>query len=274
MHQNEGLGNGYLSTGAFAKLCNVSKHTLFHYMDTGVFVPDYIDEKGYRYYHVLQYDMFCTITQLRTIGMSLKDIKTYLEDRSPSKLIELCSEQEALIDKKIKTLKAIKSNLKATRLDVKEALMVHDKFFIREEGQEHLHLSKVMHGADNVEMTHVFGDLLASNERRSFKVVSGMVHLAKAIKNDAPMNQYMFYLKVPCKKKSCDCVIKPKGSYLVTYHCGGYDSLKDTYKALLKHAEERKLTLGDWVYDEMVIGDWAVKTVEEYVIKVSVQIVT
>lgn len=73
----------YLTTGQFAKLCSVSKHTLFHYNDVEVFIPRYIDENGYRYYHVLQYDTFCTITQLRTIGMSLTEIRKYLKQRSP-----------------------------------------------------------------------------------------------------------------------------------------------------------------------------------------------
>ncbi len=98
----------YLTTGEFAKLCNVSKHTLFHYNDIGIFMPQYKDENGYRYYHVLQYDTFCTIGQLRAVGMGLKEIKTYLEHRSPQELIDLCSRQEELIDRQIRNLRQIK----------------------------------------------------------------------------------------------------------------------------------------------------------------------
>jgi len=262
-NQNEGLGSGYLSTGAFAKLCKVSKHTLFHYVDSNVFMPAYIDDKGYRYYHVLQYDMFCTITQLRTIGMSLKDIKAYLEDRSPSKLMKLCSEQEALIDKQIETLKVIKANLRTTRIGIKEALEAPAHFFIKEEEQEHLHLSKDMHGEDDVEMTHAFSDLVRTMDGAPFRVTSGMLHPTNDIENNRPMNHYRFFLKPLCEKKGCDCTIKPKGDYLVTYHFGTYETLKDTYKELIGYGKRKNLILGDWVYDEMVIGDWAVKAAQD-----------
>ena len=33
-----------LTTGEFAKICNVKKHTLFHYDDIGLLKPDYYDE--------------------------------------------------------------------------------------------------------------------------------------------------------------------------------------------------------------------------------------
>ena len=36
-----------LTTGEFAKICNVKKHTLFHYDDIGLLKPDYYDKNGY-----------------------------------------------------------------------------------------------------------------------------------------------------------------------------------------------------------------------------------
>lgn len=35
----------YLSTGEFAKLCNIKKHTLFHYDDIGLLKPEAFDDK-------------------------------------------------------------------------------------------------------------------------------------------------------------------------------------------------------------------------------------
>ena len=43
-----------LTTGEFAKICNVKKHTLFHYDDIGLLKPDYYDENGYRFYSYSQ----------------------------------------------------------------------------------------------------------------------------------------------------------------------------------------------------------------------------
>ena len=41
---------GHFTTGEFARLCGVSKHTLFHYDEMGVFSPSGRGENGYRYY--------------------------------------------------------------------------------------------------------------------------------------------------------------------------------------------------------------------------------
>ncbi len=263
----------HLSTGEFAKLCNVSKHTLFHYNDIGVFVPQYIDENGYRYYHVLQYDTFCTITQLRTIGMPLSEIKSYLSHRSPSKLISLCSEQESLIDIQIRQLRQIKASLCATRKGVERAIASQNKFFIRKELQEHLRLSEILENADDAKMTFAFGNLMSSVRDTMFRPVSGMIHRTCDIKQENYNQQCIFYLRTPCNKKNCDCTLKPSGDYLVTYHCGGYEDLANTYQEILTYAGNNNLILGEWFYEEMVIGDWAVNNSEDYVIKVSVQII-
>jgi len=57
-----------------------------------LFTPDYIDENGYRYYHVLQYDTFLTIRQLHLMGMPLAQIKQYIETRSPERMVDLYKE--------------------------------------------------------------------------------------------------------------------------------------------------------------------------------------
>lgn len=48
----------YFTTGDFAKLCQVTKHTLFYYDEIKVFCPEYIDEKGYRFYSPNQIEIF------------------------------------------------------------------------------------------------------------------------------------------------------------------------------------------------------------------------
>lgn len=40
----------YMTTGEFASAMGVSKDTLFHYDDIGLFCPEKVSENGYRYY--------------------------------------------------------------------------------------------------------------------------------------------------------------------------------------------------------------------------------
>ena len=72
-----------INTSSFAKLCNTNKRTLIHYDEIGLFKPAYTDERGYRYYSETQCDTFYTITCLKDLGMPLKDIKPYVNDKNP-----------------------------------------------------------------------------------------------------------------------------------------------------------------------------------------------
>lgn len=263
----------YLTTGEFAKLCNINKHTLFHYNDFGIFRPKYIDENGYRYYDALQYDTFCTISQLRTVGMSLTEIKTYLEHRSPKNLIDLCYKQEDIIDMQIKQLRKIKKNLAVTRQSVKIATNSDDSIFIQHEPIEHLELSQRFSTTDDFKMTLIFGKFINSAGNNIFRNISGMIHRTEDILHGNYDKHCWFYLRTYCNKKKCDCTIKPAGKYLIAYHHGGYEILNKTYQSMLSYADDNNLILNELFYEEMVVGDWATVSSDDYILKISVQII-
>ena len=263
----------YLTTGEFARLCNVNKHTLFHYNDIGIFTPRHIAENGYCYYHVLQYDTFCIIAQLRTVGMPLSEIKTYLDNRSPKKMIELCDKQETIIDLQIKKLLQIKKNLSTTRNGITQAMMSNEKIFIKYQPIEYLSLSKDLLKADDFQMTLAFSELMKSAGSTMFRNVSGMIHRRDCLKNKNYSQDCWFYLQMPCNKKNCDYNIKPAGEYLIAYHHGGYESLTKTYEELLFYGNSNNLLFNEWFYEEMVVGDWSATNHNDYILKVSVQII-
>ena len=51
----------YMTTGEFASAMGVSKDTLFHYDDIGLFCPEKVSGNGYRYYSIYQMETFDTI---------------------------------------------------------------------------------------------------------------------------------------------------------------------------------------------------------------------
>mgnify|MGYP005879364901 CR=1 FL=1 len=95
-----------LTTGEFAKICNVKKHTLFHYDDIGLLKPDYYDENGYRFYSYSQLNLFYFISMMKELGMSLDEIKFYLNSRTPEQMEELFTSKINQISNEIKRLKA------------------------------------------------------------------------------------------------------------------------------------------------------------------------
>ena len=91
----------YLTTGEFAKIAGVTKHTLFHYDKIGLFRPEVTLENGYRYYSLTQLDEFDVIFMLRELDMPLNEISAYLARRSPGALAELLHEEDRLIGERL-----------------------------------------------------------------------------------------------------------------------------------------------------------------------------
>ena len=79
----------FLTTGEFARLAGVTKHTLFYYDEIGLFSPEIKTENGYRYYSVSQLDVFDVIYTLKELGVSLDEIREYMENCTPASLLFL-----------------------------------------------------------------------------------------------------------------------------------------------------------------------------------------
>ena len=71
-----------LSSGEFAQMCNVSRELLIHYDKIGLLKPKEVRDNGYRYYSLKQLYMFDVIRFFLDTGMSMKEIKEYLDNRS------------------------------------------------------------------------------------------------------------------------------------------------------------------------------------------------
>lgn len=260
----------YLTTGEFARLCHTTKHTLFHYCDINLFSPVYTDENGYRYYHVLQYDTFLTITQLRTIGMSLSEIKRYMTERTPQRMVELYNQQEQSISKQISELKQIKERISTQKKNILHVLTCSEEYFLEKQRKCWLFCSDTVLPTDEYMMTSVIGNLIYSVNGKISSNTMGMICKL----NDAVHLEnypFRFYVYTNFLKRE-NCRIKPEGIYLSTYHRGEYETLGLSYRNLVFYAKEHHIEMDDWIYAETIIGDWAVCQPQDYIVKVSVKV--
>ena len=94
--------NKYMTTGEFARRMGVTKNTLFHYDNIGLFLPEIVDTNDYRYYSIYQMEVFDTIIILKEMGMPLNEIKEFMDHRSPESLMELFEKEDKKITEPIK----------------------------------------------------------------------------------------------------------------------------------------------------------------------------
>ena len=104
-----------LTITELAKLKKITSETLRYYDRIGLLKPDHISESGHRYYSIRQYERLGTILELKEIGMSLKEIEEYFDNRNLHKsfamLKEFQEKFEADLQEKIQLNEVLKHKL-------------------------------------------------------------------------------------------------------------------------------------------------------------------
>ncbi|WP_252231623.1 MerR family transcriptional regulator [Clostridium sp. ZBS15] len=267
----------YFNTGEFAKLCNIKKQTLFHYDDIGIFSPEIKDKNGYRYYSHHQFEIFNVIMILKGINMPLKDIKSYLDNRTPDSLINLFKNKMLEIDNEIENLNRIKK-LMQTKIDVtQKACEINPlKISLEFKEEEHLIISKSIENVSCKEYLRSVSEHMkycTSNKLNTNYSLGAMIN-SKNILQGVKENYSYLYTKIDLQTNCPSSFIKPKGIYAVAYHKGNYENIDSTYKKILSFLDRFNLNIGGYAYEEFILDEASVKGYNNYLTEISVEVNT
>ena len=272
----------FLTTGEFAALCDVPKHVLFYYDEIDLFKPAYCDDKGYRYYSYFQYETFMMINTLKTLKMSLDDIKIYMEKRNPDIFMNLLNDKEKEIDKTIKHLKKLKKHIEVqkmvaqTGIDYSDTKYKEGNIFIEELDEVNLLLSGNPNDAINTSFSEFvieYAKFLKSNNLSAHQKIGTMLQSDLLRLADLDVSSEFTYLYTYTnKKKGKNIYTRKKGKFLVGIHIGTYETLDETYNALLDYVDKNDIKLGKFVYEEYLLTDLSVSSPEQYVTKIIFEI--
>ena len=266
--------NIYLTTGEFAKLCNVSKHTLFHYDDIGVFSPEIIKDNGYRYYSIWQYEKLIIITELRNLGMSLKEIKEYIDNRSPKKLINLFEDRISVLENKINHIKSFKNSIEIRNRELINIPKNNKNDVFREVIKEScLLFSKTVESLEDIDFIFYSSEII--KECIELGIYQNNPYGATRSLSSIRQKDYNSYMDIfvivlnseekPYLKK------RPAGEYIIKYHFGSYDNIKNSYDKLLEYIDKNNIETEDIIYEENVIDYFATKNEDDFVLKIMVK---
>lgn len=267
--------NKYFTTGDFAKLCNVKKQTLFHYDDIGIFCPEAKDDNGYRYYSYQQFDVFNVITTLKEINMPLKEIKSYLDNRSPDTLIELFKNKLPEIDMEIENLKRIRK-LMETKIHITENACIIDYSSISLEffNEEYLVLSNSIENVSHKDYLQIVSEHMnycTLNHLNSGYPIGIMISRENILKGVAENYSYL-YTKLDSNSDIPFTFTKPNGLYCVAFHEGDYNNIDKTYKKILQFLKDSNLVIGKYSYEECLLDEVTVKGYDNYLTKILVEV--
>lgn len=252
----------YLTTGEFAKLCKVEKRTLFFYDEIGLFQPEKREDNGYRYYSIYQYDTISLILSLRDLGMPLKEIKDYIQKRSPDKLLNLLRKNEENLKSEIEKLKKLESYLDLKQKTVEKGFYVPQLKICFEDEQEELLL---LDSFDTKSMEKFFNYL---NNGYFFGFVVSLEMLKVGC--SFPFHNAMIYTKVMRPKSDEGLFQKPAGKYASVYYKGHPRDSTEAVGKLLQEIKENNLYVTGKVYQELIWDDMAVTDEQNFLNRISV----
>lgn len=102
-----------LKAGEFARLCRTTKETLRHYDRIGLLSPTMRGENGYKLYSFMQLVDFSLISALQSAGLSLAEVRDFLEKPESPRLQLVLEERVAVIEEQRRALAAKQRTLES-----------------------------------------------------------------------------------------------------------------------------------------------------------------
>ncbi|MBZ4347503.1 MerR family transcriptional regulator [Clostridioides difficile] len=266
----------YFTTGEFAKLCGISKQTLIFYDKIGIFSPEYKDKNNYRYYSVYQYDTLDILQSLREMGMSLEEIKEYIQNRTPQLCVKMLKEEEKKIREKIKKLRKISSKMQ-NRINITVegiSKMNSEEIYISKKSEEYLVLSSDLSNMSNgdfmMELIDFTNYCKAKNLYQGYEL--GVIVSNENLKNGDYLSISSFYLKIDKKIKDKRLYIKPEGMYACIKHIGKYENSYKSYEKLKKYIYENEYKIIGNSYEESILDFFCESNEDNYMTEISIQV--
>ena len=266
----------YITTGEFAKICSVPKHVLFHYDQIGLFKPEITKENGYRYYSFRQYDTFSMITALKRLGMPLKEIKQYMDTRTPEQLMELLDQKVIEVSEQIKSLEHIREIINKLKIVTKDALEEkHNQVELVFQPKLRAYVSGNMQNFQSGSYVNFMEELVQFSRENNADMIDflGAVLTVENIREKRYSNFSYLYTKAGNRRSKNKIVVREEGWYLQTFYKGSYKNISTAYDMLIKFAAANEITLGEKVYEEYLINEIGTKKKEEYITLILLEVV-
>lgn len=276
LHHSQGggliLSQRFLKTGEFAAFCNTTKDTLFYYDDIGLLKPLRTASNGYRYYSLNQIYMFDLITTLKELGLSLEEIKNYMDKRGTDAFVELLKEQDKRLKEKIDQLTRRRRLLRNTLALAREASDVEEDVITIEEMPEEYYIAsdKPENNSEKAQFEAISRLWDYCSKHNSYDdFVTGEIINYENIKNGSFAVSY-FSSYITKKVKSRYLHIKPAGTYAVKYIRNSYYALTDEYRRFCAEIAELGYTVCGNLYQNDITNYMSERYADDYLMRIEV----
>ncbi|MNI02829.1 Multidrug-efflux transporter 1 regulator [compost metagenome] len=262
-----------LSISAFSKMSEVTRQTLIYYDRIGLFKPAFVDNNGYRYYHRSQFDLICVIQIFKELGMSLEEIRGYLNIRTPASALELLRKQEEIIQLHITKLERTRQmiSMKVENIELSNHVNTRQMQVIWQT-RIPLLLSRRIHTSKEQISEYLWDDFQIRLERENAPIgyPNGVtINKEDLLKRDGDMVSHMFSRMVTHFQEQ---EYMPEGFYLVSYTRADYGDTDKIYPQIFDYIEKKQyVVIGD-AYEDYLQDEVSLQNPEEYLVRIMVHI--
>ena len=282
MQSNTKFISSCFTTGKFAKICNTTKNTLFHYDQIGLLKPNITKDNGYRYYSVDQIYTYDIINILKNCNCSLKEIKESLDNDDINLFFNFINEKkDSLLEQRNRIDKAIQLLDQSSKI-TNEALNGEVNSPYISDFNENIYLV-----ATECNASHSLNEQeTASTLNNHFSMCDtldnvnrfplGYIILQQTY-NSGELNHAYIYSKLnnPLSEDSpyfSKQFTIEKGTYLNIKHKGTYETIGNSYQELLGYAYMNHYQLCSNIYEENLISYFATSSENDHIVHIFVRV--
>ncbi|MCU0079220.1 MerR family transcriptional regulator [Extibacter muris] len=260
----------YLTTGEFARLTGVTKHTLFHYDAIGLLCPEVKLDNGYRYYTFSQLDIFEIIFSLKELNMPLQEIKAYVDGRTPESLLKLFERENLIIEERMQKLRQMQRWMKEKADCIQSGISAPpEDIRVRHEEKRYMVLSGI-ESSDEMGWSIEIGKFLDYCEEHGIRSPYGIScrqNLADIMEGTYDSYRTLYQL-LSAKPKKVAYEVRPEGDYVTAYHKGRWQDIGMAYRRLVRYAQDNRIELSEHFYEDYLLDGLTVQREEDYLTKI------
>lgn len=270
----------YMNISEFAKISGTTRRNLLFYDEIDLFSPATVGDNGYRYYTIQQFYTLDTINILKTVGMPLKDIKEFLQTRTPQKAIELFSKHEQEILAEIERLTYYHKALQTRIWRIKHAAAFDLNTLILEKcPTEYFLASERVKSVEDSYMMKAYFNFLSIINKRKLNIgypMGGVIYSNDEFLDDTLVHEYQMIQKISKEEaqryKGSDILKKPAGYYLTEFRSGEQARTEVLTDKMRKYFSENNLQITGPLWEFWWQDETVTRNPKEHIYQTSVQV--